>query len=581
MTMISKVVGSSTLRRLANKSSFRSMSVSYLNDSYSQSSSRTFLASSAAGLLTLACTAGIATSQSEVKINEAKLEKDWNQFHVESLNYAEDEDNDDESEDGDDDEDVRELPVLRLTDVAKHDGQSSKDIWMTYGGMVYDVTNFIPSHPGGSEKIMQAAGKSVEPFWNLYRQHFSSDLPMQYMEKMKVVGTLHEDDQAFVDTELEEAQKNDPYAKDPIRHPVLIMHGEQPANAEVPYKLLTENYITPNELFYIRSHQPVPYLTPKEIEDFRLRVNVGNGKVVELSMEELKNFPKTEFVVTLQCSGNRRAGFNDVARTSGTGWYQGAISTAKWGGVRLRDILQHCGIGEEEYDAHANSHVEFSSMDDFQVSIGFTKAFEKSGDVLIAYEMNGETLPRDHGFPLRAIVPGYIGVRNCKWLKEISVNPEQADSPYQRGLNYKILPPGVMDAKGVDLSKFPSMYEASVFSGITQANLDLDSHSVVVKGWAWAGGGRNVARVDVTLDNGQTWTPANIEQGGDQPFGKAWAWVFWSVKVPISDSTSNEPITVASKAVDVAYNSQPEDCRHMWNLRGLSNNSWFRFKVDR
>ena len=73
---------------------------------------------------------------------------------------------------------------------------------------------------------------------------------MQYMEKMKVVGTLHEDDQAFVDSELEEAQKNDPYAKDPIRHPVLIMHGEQPANAEVPYKLLTENYITPNEVSF-------------------------------------------------------------------------------------------------------------------------------------------------------------------------------------------------------------------------------------------------------------------------------------------------------------------------------------------
>jgi len=98
---------------------------------------------------------------------------------------------------------------------------------------------------------------------------------------------------------------------------------------------------------------------------------------------------------------------------------------------------------------------------------------------------------------------------------------------------------------------------------------------VKAKGWAWAGGGRNIVRVDITGDGGKSWQAAEITQGGDQKFGRAWAWVFWECDVPAvvgEDGT----VELASKAVDLAFNSQPESCAHGWNVRGLGNNSWHR-----
>ena len=235
-----------------------------------------------------------------------------------------------------------------------------------------------------------------------------------------------------------------------------------------------------------------------------------------------------------------------------------------------------------------DKHVRFASIDDFHSSIGIEKAYSASGDVLIAYEMNGELIPPDHGFPLRLIVPGYIGVRNVKWIDRITLHQEEAEGPYQRGLNYKILPPNVSDASTVDINKFPSMYEPSVFSGITHVKQDgkvkvsndgMKTITLKATGWAWAGGGRNVARVDVTGDGGKTWTAAEITQGGNQPFNRAWAWVFWSAEVPASVDEDGK-VEISSKAVDAAYNSQVEVSDHIWNVRGLSNNSWFRFSMQ-
>ena len=147
-------------------------------------------------------------------------------------------------------------------------------------------------------------------------------------------------------------------------------------------------------------------------------------------------------------------------------------------------------------------------------------------DVIIAYEMNDEALPRVHGFPLRVIVPGYAAVRNVKWLSKIEISKSEAEGAWQEGLNYKILPPSVTDAKNVDLKKMPSMTEVAVFSGIT--NMEMagspklkPGKTIMVKtnGWAWSVGGRNIVHVDITGDGGESWQPAEIKEGGDQKFG--------------------------------------------------------------
>ena len=351
--------------------------------------------------------------------------------------------------------------------------------------------------------------------------------------------------------------------------------------------------MTPPDLFYIRHHHPVPYLNVDEIKNFELEIDLGDfgGKGShKISLDDIKKMPKVEVTATLQCSGNRRGGYNDFQKTSGTSWGQGAISTAKWGGVRLRDLIKHAGL-EDEMAAQEQGaeHVRFHAIDGMMASIGIEKAMNPYGDVIICYEMNGKPLPRDHGFPLRVIVPGYAAVRNVKWIQKIELSKEEAEGPWQRGLNYKVLPPGVTDANKVDLKQIPSMTELSVQSGITSVEPIMSSNSkvstspgdtVMVKasGWAYAGGGRNIVRVDVTGDDAQSWQAATLSSGKDQKQGRAWAWTFWECIVPATVQQDGS-VQVFSKAVDLAFNSQPDSAKHNWNVRGLTNNSWYSKKV--
>eukprot|EP00980_Cylindrotheca_fusiformis_P014432 scaffold3844_cov105-Cylindrotheca_fusiformis.AAC.8 len=486
------------------------------------------------------------------------------------------------------DDSMESYPVYTAEQVAENDGTNGKPVWMSYGGVVYDVTSFIANHPGGSEKIMMAAGASIEPYWHSYQQHFASDLPIRLMEHM-VIGRLDEDDQAAVDEQMEVLYEtsDDPFSHEPVRHKALRVHAERSMNAETPAHLLTKNFLTPNSLFYIRHHHPVPFLTAEQVQDFRLEIDLSAyGKGTQsFSLEDLKNMPKTEVVATLQCSGNRRSGFNKFHRTSGTGWGQGAISTAKWTGVRLSDLLKQSGL-EDAIDAQENHglhHVRMHALDGMSASVAIEKVMNPYGDCILAYEMNDTILPRDHGYPLRVIVPGYAGVRNVKWVNRIELATEEAEGPWQRGLNYKILPPSITDANLVNIRSMPSVMEPSLFSGITHMEAGNsavnaqpgDRVTMTVSGWAWAGGGRNIVRVDVTGDDGRTWDSATLKEGSTQRFGKAWAWTFWEAEVPalVKEDMSVE---LACKAIDNAFNVQPESCDHVWNVRGLGNNSWFR-----
>lgn len=146
------------------------------------------------------------------------------------------------------------LPIFTLSEVAKHDGKSKESngkSWVTVGNGVYDITEFIASHPGGASKIKLAAGQAVEPFWSLYPFHFELPLVKDILKTLKI-GELDPIDVAKVEKLRKEQNLNNPFANDPIRHPALILHSTQPCNAEVPDSLLTENYITPAELFFIR-----------------------------------------------------------------------------------------------------------------------------------------------------------------------------------------------------------------------------------------------------------------------------------------------------------------------------------------
>merc|ERR1719159_101011 len=189
-----------------------------------------------------------------------------------------------------------------------------------------------------------------------------------------------------------------------------------------------------------------------DADKHRILVDGLGSKAVSLSMDDIRDrFSMHEVVSTIQCGGNRRGEFNTVDETSGIPWGCGAMSTARFRGVFLRDVLTFSGLmTPESAERDGVRHVIFEAEDGMQASIPIEKALSPYGDVLLAFEMNGEPLPPEHGYPVRVVVPGVVGVRNVKWLKHIKTSDQEATGPWQRGIAYKGFSPSVKSLKDFD-----------------------------------------------------------------------------------------------------------------------------------
>ncbi|KAG7472028.1 hypothetical protein MATL_G00104240 [Megalops atlanticus] len=475
---------------------------------------------------------------------------------------------------------VREVPtfpVYSQEEVAKH-RTLADGVWVTYKGGVYDITDFVAVHPGG-DKILLAAGGALEPFWALYAVH-NQEHVLEILSGYKV-GELSPEDSA-----QQAASSTDPYSSDPPRHPALRVNSQKPFNAEPPSEILSDNYITPNAFFFKRNHLPVPKVDP---DTYRLEIQGLPKGPMSLSLAELKSkFPKHTVTATLQCAGNRRSEINQVKPVKGLNWGIAAISNATWAGARLRDVLIHAG-----YEPGVKGkHVQFEGLDrdvtgtTYGASIPVGKAVSEEGDVLLAYEMNGEELPADHGFPVRVVVPGTVGARNVKWLGKIALSEEESSSHWQQN-DYKGFSPST-DWDTVDFKSAPAIQELPVQSAITQpaegSVVERSQEEVTIKGYAWSGGGREVVRVDVSLDGGRTWHVAELRSGekgqeaaASPPPGRAWAWKLWEVTAPLPPAA--QELEIVCKAVDSSYNVQPDTVAPIWNLRGVLSNAWHRVRV--
>lgn len=137
------------------------------------------------------------------------------------------------------------------------------------------------------------------------------------------------------------------------------------------------------------------------------------------------------------------------------------------------------------------------------------------------------------------------------------------------------------ELQGIDVEKIPSMHELPVQSAIVSPKpgsvTELDD--LEVKGFAWSGGGRGIVRVDVSIDEGKTWITAELSDGKDQCYNRAWAWTFWEASVPVPAELQGKEFTVLCRAVDSAYSTQPERPEPLWNLRGLNCNCWHRVPI--
>lgn len=490
------------------------------------------------------------------------------------------------------------LPTFTAAQVAEHN--TADDIWVSYRGGVYDVTNFLAHHPGGTTKLMLAAGGSLDPFWNLYKQHLAGNV--QTLLEQHRIGNLDPADAASAAAAVDE---NDPYAHEPKRHPALRYNSRQPANAEPPLPLLSDAYITPNELFYVRNHMPVPQV---DIEQWRLTVKIPgrDGKPdIEhaFSLEDLQAMQHTSVVATVQCAGNRRSEMVKVKPVRGLNWHGAAIGNAKWTGVRLRDVLAAAlgvSIHDDSVDAALDSfqHVLFEGGDvdptsgkGYGASTPLVKALDRRGDVLLAWAMNDEPIPPDHGYPLRAVVPGVVGARSVKWLNEVSLSDEESYSHWQRRDYKGFNPCDDWDTANFDLA--PSIQELPVTSAITSspAFVESDDGEVTLKGYAWSGGGRGIVRVDVSADDGKTWHTAElseetVKQQKAAGYNRSWGWALWEASIPLpADAEQARPgvpvkTHLICKAIDSAYNVQPDTVAPIWNLRGVLSTAWHRVPLE-
>eukprot|EP00298_Acanthocystis_sp_HF-20_P014268 c20703_g1_i2.p1 GENE.c20703_g1_i2~~c20703_g1_i2.p1 ORF type:complete len:402 (+),score=136.45 c20703_g1_i2:88-1293(+) len=391
------------------------------------------------------------------------------------------------------------------------------------------------------------------------------------------IGVIHPDD--LKDLVFDHS---DPYSHDPSRHPALVFHSEKPCIAEPHETILIDSWITPTDLWFVRHHHPVP--NNFSVDSFRLSVDENKrNSSVQLSVDDIKNiFPKKSIVATIQCAGNRRSEMDKEKKTIGIPWKFGAISTAQFGGASLIDILKYAGIESvSQAESTGIKHIQFESLDGVLVSIPIEKALNPFGDVIIAYEMNDKPLVPDHGYPLRVIVPGHVGVRSLKWINKIIPSSEEAEGTWQRGMAYKMFAPYITNVDGINVEKMLSVQEQPVSSVIVSPQNESiiePSQEIEVKGYAFSGGGRGIARVDVSSDGGHTWYPATLTAGKDQPPYRSWAWTFWESNIPLLNKDEKE-IHICCKATDASFNVQPENIAPNWNMRGINNNAWHRITL--
>jgi sulfite oxidase len=356
------------------------------------------------------------------------------------------------------------------------------------------------------------------------------------------------------------------------KYPNLIVHRDNPFNAEPSLEALCQSPVTPVDLFFIRNHGDVPSVDPAA---YRLSIE-NTPRLMLLSLNDLQHrFAKVTVEATLQCAGNRRQELMAIQPIPGElDWDVAAISNTSWSGVRLRDVLQAAGIdpttdqqlfvafeGLDETERH-NQHIYFGG------SIPIDKAL--SPEVILAYEMSGEPLSPVHGFPLRVVVPGYIGARSVKWLRCIKVQAMPSENYFQSH-SYKLFAPNVT-SETVDWDVGLMLGEMAINAMICWPHngMTIPAGAIEVRGYAITGGNRHVARVDVSIDGGQSWITADL-LGNARP----WTWRFWKAQLNLTPGEHQ----LIVRAVDSAANTQPEDARSIWNFKGYMNNARHRVTV--
>jgi sulfite oxidase len=351
----------------------------------------------------------------------------------------------------------------------------------------------------------------------------------------------------------------DPWGKD-----ALTRLSQRPPDYETPVALL-DRFITPVEHFYVRSHLPVP--PTLDATAWRLAVAGEVETPLSLSVDEVRALPATTVTVTLECAGNGRAFFDPPV--AGIQWKKGAVGTARWTGARLRDIIARARPGAGARFVHMEgADRPLGTMPPFVRQVPIDKAMHE--DTIVAYAMNDVPIPAVHGFPLRAIVPGWEGAYAMKWLNRLQLSATPSDS-FWVATAYRYPVRRVAPGAAVEARDMAPLTGLAVKSLIT-APLDgasLARGPLTVAGFAWAGE-TDIAHVDVSIDSGASWQRAELV--GEQ---QKYTWRRFECRV---EATRAESYTILSRATDAEGRTQP--ALSHWNPSGYLWNQYDSVRVE-
>ncbi len=345
----------------------------------------------------------------------------------------------------------------------------------------------------------------------------------------------------------------------------LEMINPAPYNAEAPPQALVGD-ITPTDFHYVRSNFALP------THDGTLEIGGAVGNPTTLTLDDLRALPANDEAVTLECAGNGRLDMRPLP--TGEPWGDYAVSTARWTGALLSDVLALAQPATQGVDVrfegadHGSYHLQAILPETNQNDLTFVRALplseasDPSSAILIAYEMNGEPLRPDHGAPFRLIVPHWYAVASVKWLRRIDVLTEAYTGEFQTGHYIYQWPDRPHEA--VRLMRV----RARITDPAPGAILPLGPYTV--RGKAWSGTGP-VTQVDISLTGEGDWHPAQL----DPPKGP-YQWQDWSF---VWDSNDVGRHTLRARATDAAGNVQPDV--PPWNRLGYGNNAIEVLLVDR
>ena len=319
--------------------------------------------------------------------------------------------------------------------------------------------------------------------------------------------------------------------------------------------------ITPPGLHYLLIHYDIPAIDPTT---FQLVIDGLVATPLSLDLDAIRSRPQVSAVVTLECAGNGRARL--LPRPVSQPWLTEAVGTARWGGTPLSGLLQEAGIAKEAVDVvftGADHGVERGLEQDYQRALPVGEAMR--GDVLLAYEMNGAPLPPQHGAPLRLVVPGWYGMAHVKWLRKITVVAEPFEGFQMRAYRLRDTP----DEPGVPLTRIEprALLVPPGFPDFMSRRRVVKSGPVRIEGRAWSGWAP-VSMVEVSIDGGDTWEPADLVPAQAPDSWARWTWTWQS-------ELGN--YVLSCRATDASGRTQPLGQR--WNRGGFANNTIQRVPV--